>query len=127
MECQMQPSVGPVFPQPLSTPEDVDARLLDPAEVDVDAALGYVFKAITLTRHRLAGHVPLIGFAGAPWTLMSYAVEGRGSKTWNKAKAMLYSHPETAHKILEAVTDVTVRYLVGQVRAGAQILQVGEF
>lgn len=120
----MKPSVGPVFPEPLSTPEDVEARLLKPEAVDVDEALGYVFQAITLTRHRLGGHVPLIGFAGAPWTLMSYAVEGKGSKTWNKAKAMLYTHPDAAHQILEAVTQVTVKYLVGQVHAGAQALQV---
>lgn len=124
LECVMEPGAGPVFPQPLTTPVDVATRLLPADSVDVDEALGYVFQAITLTRHRLGGLVPLVGFCGAPWTLMSYAVEGRGSKTWNKAKAMLYAHPDTAHAMLATITDVSVRYLVGQVRAGAQALQV---
>lgn len=123
MHCEMKPGVGPVFPEPIATPLDLQ-RIPAPEAIDVDKELGYVFKAITLTRHRLQGHAPLIGFAGAPWTLMSYAVEGHGSKTWDKAKAWLYSHPEASHRLLSTITDVTIRYLVGQVRAGAQIVQV---
>lgn len=124
MHCEMKPGVGPVFPEPISKPEDL-ARITPADRVDVNVELGYVFKALTLTRHRLQGHVPLIGFAGAPWTLMSYAVEGHGSKTWDKAKSWLYTHPEASHRLLTTITEVTIKYLVGQVRAGAQILQVG--
>lgn len=121
LECLMVPGQGPVFPNPISSPEDL-ARLKK--NVDVQEALGYVFKAITLTRHRLQGHVPLIGFAGAPWTLFAYMIEGKSSKTWDKAKTFLYKYPEASHEIFDIVTDATIAYLVGQVRSGAQLLQV---
>lgn len=88
--------------------------------------LKYVYDAITLTRHKLEGKVPLIGFTGAPWTLMSYMIEGGGSKTQSKAKKWLYQHPEASHKLLTLLTQVCVEYLVEQVRAGAQMLQVFE-
>jgi uroporphyrinogen-III decarboxylase len=68
--------------------------------------------------------VPLIGFAGAPWTLMSYMIEGKGSKTCSKAKKWLYAHPEESHKLLELLAEAVAIFLVGQVRAGAQMLQV---
>ncbi|EGD74323.1 uroporphyrinogen decarboxylase [Salpingoeca rosetta] len=121
MHCDMVKGKGPTFPQPITCREDIDALN---ADVDVHESLGYVFKAITLTRHRLGGHVPLIGFAGAPWTLFAYAIEGSGSKTFSKAKSWLYKDPEASHRLLSMITDVTVRYLVAQVRAGAQLLQV---
>merc|ERR1719431_2006778 len=86
----------------------------------------YVYDAITLTRHKLEGKVPLIGFTGAPWTLMAYMIEGGGSKTQSKAKKWLYQYPEASRKLLTMVTKVCVDYLVEQVRAGAQLLQVFE-
>jgi uroporphyrinogen decarboxylase len=122
MLIEMKPGVGPTFDKPLATPEDI-ATLVIP---DVKVALKYVFDAITLTRHKLEGKVPLIGFTGAPWTLMSYMIEGGGSKTLAKSKRWLYQHPEDSHKLLKIITDVNVEYLVGQVRAGAQMLQVFE-
>ena len=122
MKVEMKPGVGPVFDKPLVNPGDID-RLTIP---DVNTVLKYVFDAITLTRHKLEGKVPLIGFTGAPWTLMSYMIEGGGSKTQSKAKKWLYQHPEASHKLLKIITDVNVEYLVGQVRAGAQLLQVFE-
>ena len=67
------PGSGPSFPNPIDTPADLDR--LNP-DVNVEEELGYVYKAITVTRHRLKGHVPLIGFAGAPWTLFAYMIEG---------------------------------------------------
>jgi uroporphyrinogen decarboxylase len=94
--------------------------------VNVSDKLGYVFQAITLTRHRLNGRVPLIGFCGAPWTLMSYMIEGGGSPTLSKAKSWLYKYPENSHQLLKALTEVCIDYLEGQVRAGAQLLQVFE-
>ncbi|MGH0185883.1 UNVERIFIED_CONTAM: hypothetical protein FKN15_019391 [Acipenser sinensis] len=123
MEVLMVPGKGPTFPEPLKEPEDL--LRLKP-QVDVAAELGYVFKAITLTRHKLEGKVPLIGFTGAPWTLMTYMIEGAGSPTMSKAKRWLYCHPEASHKLLRQLTDVIVEYLLGQVNAGAQALQVFE-
>ncbi|XP_036410463.1 uroporphyrinogen decarboxylase [Megalops cyprinoides] len=123
MDVEMVAGKGPTFPDPLKDPDDL--QRLRP-KVDVAAELGYVFNAITLTRHKLEGKVPLIGFSGAPWTLMSYMIEGGGSQTHSKAKRWLYAHPEASHKLLSQLTDVIVEYLLGQVAAGAQALQVFE-
>ncbi|CAN0128230.1 uroporphyrinogen decarboxylase [Lampetra fluviatilis] len=123
MEVVMTPGKGPTFPQPLADPAEL-SRLRE--HVDVQQHLGYVFRAITLTRHRLEGRVPLIGFSGAPWTLMTYMIEGGGSPTQSRAKRWLYQHPEASHRLLSSLTRVIVEYLVGQVAAGAQALQVFE-
>jgi len=122
MKIEMKPGVGPVFEKPLETPADLE-KLDSP---DIKVALKYVYDAITLTRHKLEGKVPLIGFTGAPWTLMAYMIEGGGSKTQSKAKKWLYQHPEASHELLGLLTVVCVDYLVEQVRAGAQLLQVFE-
>merc|ERR1719259_930840 len=116
----MKPGVGPFFPSPLTSPASLEELL--PAA----PKLQYVYDAISLTKQRLAGRVPLIGFAGAPWTLMCYMIEGGGTKTASKAKAWLYRHPAAAHALLQRLTDATVPYLVGQAQAGAQLLQVFE-
>ncbi|XP_053101453.1 uroporphyrinogen decarboxylase isoform X2 [Hemicordylus capensis] len=123
MEVVMVAGKGPTFPEPLKNMEDVQKLR---KTVDVAAELGYVFTAITLTRHKLQGKVPLIGFSGAPWTLMSYMIEGGGSNTMSKAKSWLYQHPEASHSLLKLLTNVIVDYLVGQVHAGAQALQLFE-
>ncbi|TFL05540.1 uroporphyrinogen decarboxylase [Pterulicium gracile] len=119
MEVIMNP--GPHFPAPLETPDDI-SRLKD--HVDVDKELGYVFDAITTTRHALKGEVPLIGFSGAPWTLFAYMIEGGSSKTLQKSKSWLFKYPEESKKLLLRIADIVVEYLVGQVKAGAQLLQV---
>ncbi|KAI5453956.1 Uroporphyrinogen decarboxylase in heme biosynthesis [Naganishia albida] len=119
LTIEMNPA--PSLPNPIRTPEDL-ARL--PDHVNVNEKLGYVFEAVNLTRHRLDGEVPLIGFCGAPWTLMAYMVEGGGSKTYQKAKEWLYRWPEASRTLLAKVADVCVDLLVGQVLAGAQMLQV---
>ncbi|KAF7971054.1 hypothetical protein HWV62_22191 [Athelia sp. TMB] len=119
MEVLMAP--GPVFPAPLDTPADV-ARLTP--HVDVQKELGYVFEAITLTRHGLRGEVPLIGFCGAPWTLFAYMIEGGGSKFFQKSKTWLFKYPQESTDLLMRIADVCVEYLIGQVKAGAQLLQV---
>uniref|UniRef100_A0A8C9BHV0 Uroporphyrinogen decarboxylase n=1 Tax=Phocoena sinus TaxID=42100 RepID=A0A8C9BHV0_PHOSS len=119
MEVTMVPGKGPSFPEPLREERDLQ-RLRDPTTVASE--LGYVFQAITLTRQRLAGRVPLIGFAGAPWTLMTYMVEGGGSSTMAQAKRWLYQRPQASHQLLRILTDALVPYLVGQVAAGAQII-----
>jgi uroporphyrinogen decarboxylase len=112
---------GPHFPEPLDTPDHM-TRLKE--KVDVNESLGYVFDAITMTRHALKGEVPLIGFTGAPWTLMAYMVEGGGSKTFEKAKRWIFKYPQDSIKLLDRIADVCVDYLVGQVKAGAQLLQI---
>ncbi|KAI0698919.1 uroporphyrinogen decarboxylase [Cytidiella melzeri] len=119
MEVLMNPA--PSFPDPLNTPEDIKKLK---ANVDVNKELGYVFEAITMTRKGLKGEVPLIGFCGAPWTLFGYMVEGGGSKTMQKSKSWLFKYPAESKQVLERITDVSVDYLVGQVKAGAQALQI---
>ncbi|XP_066993471.2 uroporphyrinogen decarboxylase isoform X2 [Anabrus simplex] len=123
MNVEMRPGVGPVLPEPLVKPGDLN-KLEVP--VNVEHKLKYVGEAITLTRYKLEGKVPLIGFSGAPWTLMAYMIEGGGSKTLSKAKGWLYQHPESSKKLLSILTDVVVDYLVMQAESGAQLLQVFE-
>lgn len=120
MEVQLVESKGPLLPDPIQTAADVD-RLILP---DVDDELGYVFDALRLTKRTLAGRVPLIGFAGSPWTLLCYMVQGKGSKTFDEAKAFCYTQPETAHRLLQMITDTTIAYLRGQAAAGADVVQI---
>jgi uroporphyrinogen decarboxylase len=120
MEVQMIEGKGPLLPQPIQQYTDID-RLRVP---DVDETLGYVFDALALTKKTLAGRVPLIGFAGAPWTLLCYMVQGKGSKTFDEAKAFCFTQPETAHRLLQMITDTTIAYLKGQAAAGADVVQV---
>ncbi|XP_031343332.1 uroporphyrinogen decarboxylase-like [Photinus pyralis] len=110
---------GPYFPEPLTLDNlsKLDSK-------DAIARLDYVGKAITLTRHKLEGTVPLFGFSGAPWTLMAFMIEGGGSKTLSKAKRWLYAHKEESHSLLTLLTNVIIDYFVMQVEAGAQILQL---
>ncbi|XP_055627341.1 uroporphyrinogen decarboxylase isoform X2 [Toxorhynchites rutilus septentrionalis] len=119
---EMKKGVGPVLPEPLVTPADLE-RLNQTGTIE---RLNYVGDAITMMRHMLDGKVPLLGFTGAPWTLMGYMIEGGGSKTMSKAKAWLADYPEASHQLLNILTDQVVNYLVMQVKAGAQMLQVFE-
>lgn len=120
MEVQMLEGKGPLLPDPIHHVNDL-RRLVVP---NVDETLGYVFDAIRLTKRTLDGRVPLIGFAGAPWTLLCYMVQGKGSKTFDEAKAFCYSQPDTAHRLLQMITDTTIAYLKGQVKAGADVVQI---
>jgi uroporphyrinogen decarboxylase len=86
--------------------------------------LDYICKAISLTKKELKGRVPLIGFAGAPFTILCYMVEGKGSKTFDKAKQFCFSRPDLAHQLLQKITDATISYLIAQVKAGADCVQV---
>lgn len=117
----MEPSKGPVLPQPLVDPTHMD-RLTK--NVDVEKELGYLFEAIRITRLGLKGRVPLIGFCGAPWTLMAYMVEGGGSRSYEKAKGWLYKYPKESKELLARIADVCADMLVGQVLAGAQVSDV---
>uniref|UniRef100_A0A182Y9F6 Uroporphyrinogen decarboxylase n=1 Tax=Anopheles stephensi TaxID=30069 RepID=A0A182Y9F6_ANOST len=119
---EMKPGVGPVLPEPLVGPADLE-RLNQTGTIE---RLKYVGEAITMMRRMLEGKVPLFGFTGAPWTLMGYMIEGGGSKTMSKAKAWLSDYPEASQQLLDILTDQVVDYLVMQVKAGAQMLQVFE-
>ncbi|EDO36098.1 predicted protein [Nematostella vectensis] len=123
MTVEMVPGKGPHFPEPLNDPSDIE-KLNQNA--NISEGLGYVYRAITLTRHKLEGKVPLFGFTGAPWTLMSYMIEGGGSTNFTKSRKWLYAHMEASSKLLQILTDAVVEHLVLQARAGAQILQVFE-
>lgn len=123
MEVRMVDKVGPQFPNPLRDPKDLEKLNKD---VDVLKELDWAFKAITLTRKKLDGRVPLFGFCGAPWTLLVYMTEGSGSKMFRFAKEWLYKYPDAAHELLQRITDVAVEFLAQQVVAGAQMLQVFE-
>jgi uroporphyrinogen decarboxylase len=120
LEVQLIESKGPVLPDPIKTVKDL-IRVRVP---DVDETLGYVFDAIKLIKQQLNGRVPLIGFAGAPWTILCYMVQGKGSKTFDEAKTFCYTQPELAHQLLQMITDTTIAYLKAQIKAGADTVQI---
>ena len=120
LEVQLIENRGPVLPDPVRTAADL-GRIYVP---EVEEKLGYVFDAIRLTKKELNNRVPLIGFAGAPWTLLCYMVEGKGSKTFDLVKSFCYTQPELAHRLLQMLTDTTIAYLKHQVRAGADVIQL---
>ena len=111
---------GPKFERPLSSASDIE-NLPRP---DVAESLGYVMDAVSLTRRELGGKVPLIGFSGSPWTLATYMIEGGSSKTFGKAKKLLYQDPGLAHALLEKLADTVTDYLNAQVESGAQAVQI---
>ena len=120
MEVLMEEGKGPSLPNVIKTQKDIDALITDNAE----EKLNYVTSALSLTKQELNGRVPLIGFAGAPFTILCYMIEGKGSKTWDKAKQFCFTEPEMAHSLLQKITDTTIRYLKAQAKAGADVLQV---
>lgn len=120
LEVQLVEKLGPLLPDPIKTPKDLQ-RVRVP---DVHETLGYVFEAIKLIKKELNGRVPLIGFAGAPFTLLCYMVQGKGSKTFDEAKGFCYQNPALAHTLLQMITDTTIAYLQGQIAAGADVVQI---
>jgi uroporphyrinogen decarboxylase len=121
MEVVMLDKKGPHFPNPLKSPEDSQYKEVMAREVDVKKELDYVYNAITLTRQKLKGRVPLIGFCGAPWTLFCYMVEGGGSKIFKEVKSWIFKYPEDTKAILQKIAELCVEYLALQVEAGAQV------
>jgi uroporphyrinogen decarboxylase len=121
LNYEMVEKTGPIFPKSIENAADIQ-QLLD--ATTAASNLEYVYEAMRLTRRELNGRVPLIGFAGAPWTIFAYMVEGRGSKTFSKAKKMLYTQPALSHLLLQKITDTTIIYLQKQVIAGAQLIQI---
>ncbi|MFZ9955395.1 MAG: uroporphyrinogen decarboxylase [Flavobacteriales bacterium] len=120
LEYQMIEKKGPWFEKTIQTQKDIDALIIpNPYE-----KLAYTIDAIKITKKELNGRVPLIGFAGAPWTIFSYMIEGSGSKTFSKAKKMLYTDAVLSHNLLEKITQSTILYLKAQIAAGADMVQI---
>jgi len=111
---------GPKFERPVGTRADIEAL----PRPDIGTSLRYVTDAVSLTRREIAGKVPLLGFSGSPWTLATYMVEGGSSKTFSKAKKLLYQEPATAHLLLDKLADTIIDYLNAQIEAGAQGVQI---
>jgi len=116
---EMEKNKGPVFPKVITSAADIDQlRIAD------ESGVGYTIEAIKLVKRELHQKIPLIGFAGAPWTIFAYMVEGSGSKTFTHAKSMLYAQPQLAHRLLHKITQSTIHYLKAQIQAGADLVQI---
>ena len=113
LKYEMIEKRGPLFPKTIRHEKD----FLNLHDYD-SAALSYVIDAIKITKKELNGRVPLIGFAGAPWTIFAYMVEGKGSKTFSEARKMLYTQPELSKKLLDKIADTTIAYLKSQIEIG---------
>lgn len=120
LNFEMKESVGPYLENPITSESDID-RLKNPP---IEESLGYVLEAITLTKKLLDNQIPLIGFSGSPWTILCYAVEGKGSKTFDKAKSFCFKNPKRAHVLLQKITDYTIRYLLKKVEYGVDAVQI---
>ncbi|MEZ7856335.1 MAG: uroporphyrinogen decarboxylase family protein, partial [Polaribacter sp.] len=105
---------------PIRTQKDLD-RVIVP---DVHESLGYVMEAIKATKEKLNNDIPLIGFAGSPWTILCYCVQGQGSKNFDKAKELCFTNPVLAHSLLQKITDTTIAYLKAKVEAGVNAVQL---
>ncbi len=120
VEVEMKPDFGPYLPNPIRDRKSLDQVIIP----DVHEELGYVMEAITATKEKLNNEVPLIGFAGSPWTILCYMVQGQGSKNFDKAKEFCFTQPVLAHELLNKITLTTIAYLKAKVKAGVNAVQV---
>lgn len=120
MEVQMLEGKGPILPKTIKTEKDIRGL----RGIDAVEHLNFVFDALKLVRHELNGTSALIGFAGAPFTLLCYMIEGKGSKAFDLAKQFCFTQPNLAHQLLQKITDITIQYALLQVRNGAQAIQI---
>ena len=120
IDFKMKENVGPWLDDPIRTVEQINNIVVP----DVNETLGYVFDAIEITLQKLDNDIPLIGFAGSPWTILCYCIEGKGSKTFDVAKAFCFQHPEAAQLLLQKITDTTIAYLKRKVEKGVSAVQV---
>ena len=119
-EVRLTEQKGPELPDPIRTHRQVDRlRVPDPLE-----SVPFVMEIIRILKRELDGQVPLIGFAGAPWTLAAYMIEGGGSKSYSQIKGMMYREPGTVHALLDKIADTIILYLNAQIEAGAEIVQL---
>ena len=117
---EMKDGIGPWIPDPIRSTDDVAQSIIP----DIHEHLGYVLDAVKMTKQALNERVPLIGFAGSPWTLLCYAVQGQGSKNFDIAKGFCFSQPDAAHSLLQKITDTTIAYLKEKVKAGVDAVQI---
>lgn len=120
IDVELKDNLGPIIPNPIRSAADVEKVYIP----NIDESLGYVMDAIKLTKEMLNNEVPLIGFAGSPWTIFCYAVEGKGSKSFDTAKGFCFSQPEAAHVLLQKITDTTIAYLIEKVKTGVNAVQI---
>jgi len=120
MQLEIIESKGPTFDDPVRTADDL--RRLNTE--NLNDRLGYVFDAIKLTKKKLAGRVPLIGFSGAPWTLATYMVEGKGTRNFDVVKRFMYDEQQAAHQLLQLLAEAVVDYLNAKLRAGCDAVQI---
>ncbi len=120
MRLEIEEGRGPVFDHPIRTKEDAKAL----QDIDPTEKLAYVMDALRVTKQNLHGRVPLIGFSGSPWTLLTYMVEGKGSKTYATIKKFIFSEPKLAHELLEKISHAVAAYLSAQISAGADAVQI---
>lgn len=117
---EMKPGVGPWLENPIRSANDVEKV----TDGNVNENLQYVFDALDLTKKELNNEIPLIGFAGSPWTIFCYSVQGQGSKNFDQAKAFAYTQPKAAHKLLQKITNATIAYLKEKINHGCDVIQV---
>jgi len=120
MDLKFEKGEGPVFSHPIKTKEDLDRLVVEEAA----EKLSYVYEAIKLIRGKLAADKALIGFCGAPWTLATYMIEGRGTKTYSIVKKLLYTDPDFMHELLKKVTDVIKLYMQKQIDSGVNAVMI---
>jgi uroporphyrinogen decarboxylase len=120
MDFIMDEGKGPVFPNPVRSELEINKL----KEIDPSKDLKYVLDAVSLTKKELNGRVPLIGFSGSPWTLMTYMVEGKGSKNFSNIKRFIYNQPLLAHKLLTKIANAVADYLSAKIEAGANAVQI---
>ncbi len=120
MNLEIVETKGPTFDDPIRSAADLGRLGTD----GVNARLRYVFDAIRVTKERLAGRVPLIGFSGAPWTLATYMVEGKGTRNFDVIKSFIYNDPQAAHRLLTMLSDAIVDYLNEKIRSGCDAVQI---
>ena len=120
VHVEMKNNFGPYIENPIKNNRDIEK--LD--SNNIEEKLNYVFEAVKLTKKSMDPKVPLIGFAGSPWTILCYMVEGSGSKNFNVAKKFCFEFPELAHKLLKKITDVTTRYLIHKIDSGVDAVQI---
>ena len=121
LELVVEEGTGPRFPAPLRG--ETDAGRLHPFD---PSSVSYVYRAIETSRRLLAGRVPVIGFAGGPWTLLAYMIEGGGTRQFARARRLLVEQPDFARRMLDTLADAVGEHLVQQVRAGAEVVQIFE-
>ncbi len=120
VSLEIEPDIGPIIHNPIRSMRDVEAlRIIDARE-----STPFVMEAIRLVRHELEGKQAIIGFSGAPFTLACYLIEGRPSRDYGMAKSLMYGQPETWHALMNKLTEVVSRYLVAQIQAGVDVVQL---